>query len=211
MTSRHLVYLLLLCTVLGLGCARASRDASGFALHDETVVDAPYDVAWQAAKSALRERELNLYTRDKRGTFVAFSNMKRALGLFTPSRVKYTVQLEPVSNDATRVKIETVNQVYGVTLLTYPDWHDRKAKSNEVALALLDAVQGKVTGVAVAPTEATDDTAPADAPIDADPQEELSPEPPVVQDEDLAPLPSPAPPETPAAPAETEPSPEPVG
>ena len=34
-------------------------------------------------------------------------------------------------------------QVYGVTLLTYPDWHDRKAANNNEAVAILESLKAK--------------------------------------------------------------------
>ncbi|MCL4216325.1 MAG: hypothetical protein KJ052_04880 [Candidatus Hydrogenedentes bacterium] len=130
------------------GCAHAARDTSGFAIEDTIVVDAAFEETWQATKTVLREHEFDIYTRDKRGDFVAFTEFDRRLGLLTPERMKYSIHLEAVSGGATRISIETVKQVYGVTLLTYPDWHDRKTEDNSVALALLDAVKAKIGGQA---------------------------------------------------------------
>ncbi|HOS03927.1 MAG TPA: hypothetical protein PKZ01_12660, partial [Candidatus Hydrogenedentes bacterium] len=84
----------------------------------------------------------DIYTRDKRGTFVAFSGAKRHL--FVPHRTKYSITLQPISADATRLSIETVRQVYGVTLLTYPDWHDRKATDNKIAMDIIEGVKAKL-------------------------------------------------------------------
>jgi len=61
----------------GAGCARAARDTTGFARENSTIVDAPFKEAWQAVKGVLREQKLDIYTRDKRGTFVAYSKMHR--------------------------------------------------------------------------------------------------------------------------------------
>ena len=134
----------LLALLLG-GCARAARDTTGFAVVTTGTVDAPFDATWQAAKAVLRERKLDIYTRDKRGVFVAYTPMKRRR-LLLPKRVQYRFFLEPVSDDVTRVAIEAVQQVYGVTLLTYPGWHDRKMTDDTQAETLLEAIQAKVTG-----------------------------------------------------------------
>ncbi len=162
---REIIYTIVVVTIGSvclLGCARAARDTSGFAQIDSAVVNASFEDTWQATKAALREKELNIYTRDKRGSFVAFSEMKRQMGLFTPKRVKLTITLRPVTNTSTEVKIETLNQVYGSTPLTYPDWHDRKATSNELALSILDAIQAKISGESAPPTEPTTENAPAE-------------------------------------------------
>ena len=141
--------LVLLAFVAG-GCARAARDTTGFVLENTVTVQAPFEETWQSVKSVLREQGFDLYTRDKRGTFVAFTKMKRRY--LQPKRVKYTVELDAVSSEETRIYIETVNQIYGVTLLTYPGWHDRKTSDNAGALAILEAVQSKLRGSAAAPS-----------------------------------------------------------
>jgi len=149
LTMKHKSFFIFLTLCLlgvgALGCARAARDTTGFGIVDKAVVNAPFEETWQATKAALKEKKLNLYTRDKRGVFVAFSEMKRQLRLFTPHRTKLTVNLRPLSSTSTEVQIETMNQVYGSTLLTYPDWHDRKAKDNSLALSILESIQSKVS------------------------------------------------------------------
>lgn len=142
---KYLLYgLLAVLIVAGAGCARAAKDTTGFALENTITVKAPFEETWQAVKSVLREQDMDLYTRDKRGTFVAYGKMHRRW--LQPTRTKYTVEVGRVSANETRVFIETIKQVYGVTLLTYPDWHDRKAKDNGAAAAILDAVQAKLSG-----------------------------------------------------------------
>lgn len=135
--------LVLLAGSLG-GCARAARDTTGFAITETTTVEAPFDETWQAAKAVLREMELSMYTRDKRGTFVAYGDMDRQLFFLTPEREQYTVTLEPVTARTTKVDVETIRQVYGVTLLTYPDWHARKTQDSAVAQDFLESLQAKV-------------------------------------------------------------------
>ncbi|HOE66253.1 MAG TPA: hypothetical protein PLO62_06980 [Candidatus Hydrogenedentes bacterium] len=132
----------LLVVAVATGCARAARDTSGFAIVDSAAFDAPAETVWQTTKVVLRDLDLDIYTRDKRGTFVAFSGAKRHL--FVPHRTKYSITLQPISADATRLSIETVRQVYGVTLLTYPDWHDRKATDNKIAMDIIEGVKAKL-------------------------------------------------------------------
>lgn len=125
-------------TALG-GCARAARDTSGFAMQFETTIEQPFDEAWQTVKGVLRNENLEIYTRDKRGVFVAFSKMRRHL--FVPHRIKHEFVLEPVGESRTHITLISVRQVYGVTLLTYPDWHDRKLDDSAPSEALLETIQ----------------------------------------------------------------------
>lgn len=148
-----LIALSALVVTTGTGCATAARDTHGFAIERSAVVDAPFDEAWQATKHTLQDMELGLYTRDKRGTFVAFSDMDRKLRLLTPYRTKITVDLDEVSSESTRVTVSTIKQIYGVTLLTYPDWHDRKMTDPALAEAILQHLQEKLAG---GPAESVD-------------------------------------------------------
>lgn len=129
-----------------LGCAHAPRDTTGFALNHEAVVPASFDTTWQTVKDVLREQELDIYTRDKRGRFVAYTPEKRRL--LQPNRYQYTFQLDEISANETRVALDTRKQTYGVTLLTYPGWHDRKTEDSPESQALLDAIQARVSGAA---------------------------------------------------------------
>lgn len=124
------------------GCAHAPRDTTGFAQEHSTTVDASFEVAWQAVKDTLREKELDIYTRDKRGIFVAHTPMKRRY--LQPNRYQYTFELEAISENETRIGLDTRKQRYGVTLLTYPGWHDRKTPNDPESQALLDAIAAKV-------------------------------------------------------------------
>lgn len=128
-----------------MGCARSARTTEGFSMVDSAVYQAPFVETWQAVKAVLRESDLDIYTRDKRGTFVAYTPMKRYLRVLTPERTKYTITVEQVTADSTRVSIETIEQVYGVTLLTHPDWHDRKTADNRKPLAILEAITAKLS------------------------------------------------------------------
>jgi len=136
------IAVMLIAAALG-GCASAARDTAGFSVIEEATVEAPFEDTWQHTKAVLRERELNIFTRDKRGFFVAFTAEDRDWRL-VPHRTKYALSLEEVSPTATKVTIETTDQVYGVTLLTFPDWHDRKTTDNAEGAAILEAIAAKV-------------------------------------------------------------------
>lgn len=128
--------------ILAAGCAKDARDTTGFTVSETATISVPLEDAWQMTKTVLRERDYDLYTRDKRGVFVAFSQMKREM-LVAPKRSKFTIALEAVSKDSTSVTVEGVRQVYGVTLLTYPGWHDRKMSDPSEVQDILAAIQAK--------------------------------------------------------------------
>lgn len=138
------VSVLLMGVAMG-GCARAARDTTGFAVVETATVNADMPATWQAAKAALRELDLDIYTRDKRGTFVAYDESKFRFWVLTPKRTQYTITLDRVASETTKVTVETIRQVYGSTLLTYPDWHDRKAEDSGQAKEILAALQGKLS------------------------------------------------------------------
>jgi hypothetical protein len=163
MKSRNgwLLGLLAVACVLAVGgCARTAKDTQGFATKDAATVNSPLKETWQITKAVLREKGYDIYTRDKRGVFVAFTEMRRNIFLM-PHRTKYTVALEAAGENSTQITVESVRQVYGVTLLTYPGWHDRKTEDHSGALAIIKAVQGKAGGsAAVSAGEPTTSTAP---------------------------------------------------
>ncbi|MCP4644171.1 MAG: hypothetical protein GY851_27260 [bacterium] len=142
---KYMLLSALLVVVLGGGCARAALDTAGFQMVDDATFKAPMEDTWQAAKSVLREMDLELYTRDKRGRFVAYTPMKRKYVVLTPQRNQLNVTLEAVGSETTKVSVETMRQVYGVTLLTYPDWHDRKTTDNRMAQEFLAALKTKMS------------------------------------------------------------------
>jgi len=149
------------------GCARAAMDTTGFSVVESAEFDAPFMDTWQAAKAELRGLDLEIYTRDKRGVFVAFTPQGRALWL-QPQRSKYTVTVEEVRPGRTAVDIETTGQVYGVTLLTYPDWHERPARDTETARVILEGMAARLGGQLPAPLEAP-------APVEVQPETPLTP------------------------------------
>lgn len=141
--AQFVIVMVLSAAFLMPGCARAAKDTTGFTMQDSITVAKPLDEAWQDTKAVLRELEMDIYTRDKAGEFVAFTPMKRQLYVGTPHRTKLTIVLTEATANSTTVNIETVAQVYGVTLLTYPDWHDRKAANNNEAVAILESLKAK--------------------------------------------------------------------
>ncbi|MCF6285552.1 MAG: hypothetical protein L3K26_10230 [Candidatus Hydrogenedentes bacterium] len=124
------------------GCVHAPRDTTGFAQNHSIAVNASFEDTWQAVKGTLREKELDIYTRDKRGIFVAYTPMKRRY--LQPNRYQYTFDIEAISENETRIALDTRKQSYGVTLLTYPGWHDRKTAEEPESQALLDAIQSRL-------------------------------------------------------------------
>ena len=163
-----------LVTCLGnLGCARAARDTTGFALREESVLNAPFQEAWHAVKRVALEQGYDLYTRDKRGTFVAYTPMKRILWA-QPRRTKFTIDLVEKSPQETAISIESIRQVYGVTLLTHPNWHDRKQADPGPAQALLEGIRAKLGEAPVAEVPAVE-VPPAEAPVAEVPAVEVPP------------------------------------
>ena len=142
--SKWLCFSLLAVVALS-GCARAARDTSGFASIDSTTVNASLEETWQATKSVMREMDLDIYTRDKRGAFLAYTQMQRRFHILTPQRSRLSITLEEQRGGTVKITAETLRQVYGVTLLTYPDWHDRQTTDNQEALTILDAVKAKLS------------------------------------------------------------------
>jgi hypothetical protein len=136
------------------GCARAARDTTGFAKTESVTVEAPFEETWQAVKLVLQEHDLDIYTRDKRGLFVAYETKGRRL--FVPRRIKYTIELMDVSEYATAIHIEALREVYGVTLLTNPDWHARETKDDTRAATILEAIHAKLAAPATLPEPEAD-------------------------------------------------------
>lgn len=131
------------CAVCFGACRSASPDTTGFAQVNTSVVDASFPETWDYVKTVLREHEYVIYTRDKRGLFLAFTQEKRRR--LIPVRTQFTVTLASVSDAKTEVTVETIQQEYGVTLKTYPSWHDLPTKENADGLAILEEVRRKAS------------------------------------------------------------------
>lgn len=138
----------LVCTAsFAMGCKSTPKEAKLLppAQVDSVVMSGAYEDVWQATRVGLLDGGFEIYTRDKRGLFVAYAKVRRHLFVW-PNRTQLTVTLEELSGDSTRVSVETLEQGYRVTLLTYPDWRDntkpaKKKKTGDVGVALLEAIQ----------------------------------------------------------------------
>ena len=138
--ARTIAWVLLVGAVVAVGgCPTSSPESGEFTRVDSAVMDAPFVEVWQSTKAVLRQQEYLIYTRDKRGIFVAYSDQKRKF--LTPHRTQVTINLEELTAETTRLTIETAYQEYGVTLLTYPGWHIRESDDDSKALAILEGVR----------------------------------------------------------------------
>lgn len=141
-------FVLIVSAILFNGCAGTMKDTSGFAEEKVITVKAPFEKTWQATKEVLRELKLDIYTRDKRGAFVAYDQPKREWAQL--NRIKYEINLGPVNSEETKIYISAVRQVYGVTLLTNPDWHDRKIKGQTKSEEIITKIAEKIGSAAQA-------------------------------------------------------------
>ena len=129
--------------LLVAGCSTAPPVDEALGAVDSVVVQASLEEAWQAVKGVLRDQEYLIYTRDKRGLFVAYTNMKRRR--LTPRRQQITVTLHAQTRVSTEVTVEMVQQTYGVSLLTYPGWHDLKTDDHSMGQLILAAVAERLS------------------------------------------------------------------
>lgn len=146
--NRLFLVFLALSTLLVAGCRTTPLEAAPGPAETE-VISAPFEDTWQATRRALLGQNYQIYTRDKRGLFVARTPMERRLLIF-PERTEFVITLTELGPDRTEVTVETNPQRYKVTLLTYPSWRriDRPV-DNTAALAILDAIR---SGVASSPS-----------------------------------------------------------
>ena len=150
MPSRSFVLALLVLAAAAPGCEStpAAVEAPPFV---SATVPSEFESTWTSTRDVLLERGLQIYVRDKRGMFVAYTPTKRKL-IFFPQRTKLTVTLQPASPAETTISVETIRQHYRVTLLTYPDWRDVPGSADEAAgQALLDAIVVHSSGDAPTP------------------------------------------------------------
>lgn len=135
------------CVLVGVlafaGCASTPKKPVPDLAHQASrVVQAPFDAAWQATRDALRKNDYIIYTRDKRGVFVAYSEKERRMR--RRIRNELTITLEAVTSGSTRITLAVQQQKFGVTLLTYPGWHDRKTADGAVAEAFFEALESEL-------------------------------------------------------------------
>ena len=146
MARRILLSVCLLLAVCSAGC-KSTKATVGAPPHLTATVSADVSAAWASARDVMLERGLEIYVRDKRGMFIAYTPTKREL-IFFPERTKLTVTLRESSPGETLVAVETIRQHYRVTLLTYPDWRDVPGEIDEKAgQALLEAIVAHAGGV----------------------------------------------------------------
>jgi hypothetical protein len=145
MPSRLLLFAGLLFVVAASGCQSTPATVEA-PPHVSANVPAEFETAWESTRAVLLQRGFQIYVRDKRGIFVAYTPTKRKL-VFFPERTKLTVTLRSSSAAETTVAVETIRQHYRVTLLTYPDWRDVPGTADEAAgQAVLDAIVAHSAG-----------------------------------------------------------------
>lgn len=141
------VCLAAVCGFVATGCRSMPDDAPPpSAKADSLTLQGTLEDVWQGTRQALLDQDYEIYTRDKRGLFVAYTKVKRRFFVF-PHRTQLTVTIEAVSGDETRLSVETIHQKYRVSLLTYPDWRDDPdpAEGDEGGV-LLEAIRGTIGG-----------------------------------------------------------------
>ena len=134
--------LFVVCGLVVVGCksTRGDEGPAPAATVESLTVEAGFEEVWEKTRRALLEQKYEIYTRDTRGLFVAYTKVKQRLLLF-PHRMQVTVTLESVSTNSTRVSVETIHQKYRVTLLTYQDWRDDpKPAAGDEGRALLEMI-----------------------------------------------------------------------
>ena len=141
------VCLVVVCGLVAAGCrSMPGNQPPPAAKVDSLTIRGSFEEVWQGTRQALLDQSYEIYTRDKRGLFVAYTKVKRRLLIF-PHRTQLTVTVEAISRDETRLSVETIHQKYRVSLLTYPDWRDDPdpAEGDE-GRVLLEAIKEAIGG-----------------------------------------------------------------
>jgi hypothetical protein len=108
---------------MGGGCATtAPQEPEPIAVVREDTINASFDAVWESTRDSLLNLGIGIYTRDKRGFFVAYGPQRRKL--LTPRRNQYTIILEQIDATRTRIELETMPQRYAISLLTHPKWQE---------------------------------------------------------------------------------------
>lgn len=136
--------LLLSALILGAsGCASSAPKQQDEIFVDTMTVPMDFESTWQLTRDTLLDKDIEIYTRDKRGLFVAYGNTRRSL--LIPWRTKFTITIQEESAESTKIAIEAVEQRYTVTLLTYPDWRDRDFRDKKGhGAALLESIKSRI-------------------------------------------------------------------
>ena len=149
MIRRQLYLMAVLCSaiIIGLsGCATGTPDQP---VPDQVFVDSmtvplDFEAAWQLTRDTLLDEDVEIYSRDKRGLFIAYTKTKRK-SLIVPWRTKITVSLQEETPETTKIAVETVAQRYTVTFLTYPSWRDKDFSDEEaLGTALLESIKSRI-------------------------------------------------------------------
>jgi hypothetical protein len=138
------VILALTCLLAADGCARirgrAADERSTAPVSAE--VDGGFKLVWAVVRDVLRDSPVELYTRDKRGTFEVFEDRGRRF--LTPRRLRLVITLRPISESRTRVDVETFPEAYTVQLLTTPAWRPADFGDNSLAQEIIDSIQQRI-------------------------------------------------------------------
>lgn len=138
------VILALTCLLAADGCARfrgrAAVERSTAPVSAE--VDGGFKLVWATARDVLRDSPVEVYTRDKRGTFEVFEDRGRRF--LTPRRLRLVITLRPISESRTRVDVETFPETYTVQLLTRPAWQPADFGDNSLAQEIIDSIQQRI-------------------------------------------------------------------
>jgi len=139
------------CFFLGAtGCARVGA-RSGDAREEmiapvSAEVDAEFTVVRRLMRDVLRDSPVEIYTRDKRGIYVVFADMRRAF--LTPRRLRLVITIRPLAENRSRVTIETFPEAYTVQLLTEPAWRPAVFGDNSLAKEIIDSLQKRINHAA---------------------------------------------------------------
>jgi hypothetical protein len=105
-------------------------------------VEAEFKMVRDLTRDVLRDSPVEIYTRDKRGIYVVFADMRRAF--LTPRRLRLVITIQPLAENRTRVTIETFPEAYTVQLLTSPAWRPAAFGDNSLATEILQSLQKRV-------------------------------------------------------------------
>jgi len=140
------VLLALACLLAADGCARIRGqrvdEAESPTAPVSADVEGGFKLVWATVRNVLRNSPVEIYTRDKRGTFEVFEDKGRAF--LTPRRLRLVITLRPVSQTRTHITVETFPEAYTIQLLTSPAWRTADFGDNSLAKEILNSVQERI-------------------------------------------------------------------
>ena len=116
-------FVILAAIVAAAGCASTPPPAPPEVPTESAVLPYEFDSVWQATRDTLKGQNYEIYTRDKRGMFVAHTPRKGTFSI--PNRARITVILERVTAGSTRVTVEAVRERYRMPLFRNPGWKEQ--------------------------------------------------------------------------------------